>query len=91
MLDSKKYNRNRIVIFVLFTLVTLVIGAFLARDYMSLSLEAIDFNSYYAKDVADKVVNILEGEQRVDRCLGFYFVAQWIVGLILFIRTKSKN
>ena len=59
MLEAKKYNRNRIFIFVVFTIATLLMCIYATLHYLSLGLDIIDFNSYYTKEVADTVVGIL--------------------------------
>ena len=91
MLEAKKYNRNRIFIFVVFTIATLLLCIYATLHYLSLGLDIIDFNSYYTKEVADTVVGILEREQHSYLRLGVYFIIQWIAGLIIFITTKRKN
>lgn len=59
MLEAKKYNRNRIFIFVVFTIATLLMCIYTTLNYLSLGFDIIDFNSYYTKEVADTVVGIL--------------------------------
>ena len=91
MLEAKKYNRNRISIFVVFTIATLLMCIYATLHYLSLGLDIIDFNSYYTKKVADPVVGILEREQQSYLRLGVYFIIQWIAGLIIFITTERKD
>ena len=91
MLEAKKYNRNRISIFVVFTIATLLMCIYVTLHYLSLGFDIIDFNSYYTKEVSDTVVGILEREQHSYLRLGVYFIIQWIAGLIIFITTKRKN
>lgn len=91
MLEAKKYNRNRIFIFAVFTIATLLMCIYATFHYLSLGLDIIDFNSYYTKEVADTVVGILERERHSYLCLGVYFIIQWMAGLIIFITTKRKN
>ena len=90
MLEAKKYNRNRIFIFVVFTIATLLMCIYATLHYLSLGFDIIDF-SYYTKEVADTVVGILEREQHSYLRLGVYFIFQWMAGLIIFITTKRKN
>ena len=59
MLEAKKYNRNRIFIFVVFTIATSLTCIYTTLHYLSLGFDVIDFNSYYTKEVADTVVGIL--------------------------------
>ena len=91
MLEAKKYNRNRIFIFVVFTIATLLMCIYTTLHYLSLGFDIIDFNSYYTKEVADTVAGILEREQHSYLRLGVYFIFQWMAGLIIFITTKRKN
>ena len=88
MLEAKKYNRNRIFIFVVFTIATLLMCIYTTLHYLSLGFDII---SYYTKEVADTVVGILEREQHSYLRLGVYFIFQWMSGLIIFITTKRKN
>ena len=90
MLEAKKYNRNRIILFVAFSLLTLGLCLYCTLCYYSLGVEIINSLSYDPRDVSDAVVKILERDQQHFIYLGVYFVIQWIVGLILFIATKRK-
>lgn len=90
MLEAKKYNRNRIILFVAFSLLTLGLCLYCTLCYYSLGVEIINSLSYDPRNVSDAVVKILERDQQHFICLGVYFVVQWIVGLILFIATKRK-
>ena len=91
MLEAKKYNRNRIFIFVIFTIATLLMCRHFTLNYLSLGLNIINFCLYNSKEAADTVIGILEREQHSYLLLGIYFTIQWMAGLIIFITTKRKN
>ena len=90
MLEARKYNRNRIILFVAFSLLTLGLCLYCTMAYYSIGVEIINSLSYDADCVSDAVVKILEREQQLFIYLRAYFVIQWIAGLILFIVTKRK-
>ena len=88
MLEARKYNRNRIILFVAFSLLTLGLCLYCTMAYYSIGVEIINSLSYDADSVSDAVVKILEREQQLFIYLRAYFVIQWIAALILFIITK---
>ena len=88
MLEARKYNRNRIILFVAFSLLTLGLCLYCTMAYYSIEVEIVNSLSYDAESVSDAVVKILEREQQHFIYLGAYFVIQWIAGMILFIITK---
>ena len=85
MLEAKKYNRNRIILFVLFTLVTIALCTLCAMEYY-----AIDIECYNVESVSKPVNEVLLPAKTYIKHLGYYFILQWVVGLILFIATKRK-
>ena len=90
MLEAKKYNRNRVILFVAFSLLSLCLCLFCTLRYYSLGVDIINSLSYQPDNVSDAVVKILERDQQHFIYLGVYFIIQWIVGLILFIATKRR-
>ena len=90
MLEAKKYNRNRVILFVAFSLLTLALCLYCTLRYYSLGVDIVNSLSYDPGNVSDAVVKILERDQQHFIYLGVYFVIQWIAGLILFITTKRK-
>ena len=90
MLDAKKYNRNRIILFATFSLLTLGLCLYCAMSYYAIDVKIVNSLSYEPDIVSDAVVKILEREQQHFICLGTYFVIQWLAGLVLFICTRRK-
>ena len=88
MLEARKYNRNRIILFVAFSLLTLWLCLYCAMNYYAIEVKIVNSLAYDARAVSDAVVKILEREQQHFIYLGAYFVIQWVAGLILFIVTK---
>jgi hypothetical protein len=64
MLEARKYNRNRIILFVAFSLLTLGLCLYCTMAYYSIEVEIVNYLAYDAKTVSDPVVKILEREQQ---------------------------
>ena len=90
MLEAKKYNRNRIILFVLFTLVTIALCTLCAMEYYALVIDMLNIECYNVESVSKPVNEVLLPAKTYIKHLGYYFILQWVVGLILFIATKRK-
>ena len=62
LLEARKYNRNRIILFVAFSLLTLGLCLYCTMAYYSIGIEIINSLSYDADSVSDAVVKILKRE-----------------------------
>ena len=90
MLEAKKYNRNRIILFVPFSLVTIVLCLLCAMEYYSIEIDMLNIECYNREGVSKPVNEVLLPAKNYIKHLGYYFILQWVVGLILFIATKRK-
>lgn len=90
MLEAKKYNRNRIILFVLFTLVTIALCTLCAMEYYAIEIDMLNIECYNAEGVSKPVNEILLPAKTYIKWFGCYFIFQWVVGLVLFIATKRK-
>ena len=90
MLEAKKYNRNRIILFVLFTLVTIALCLLCAMEYYSIDIDMLNIECYNSEGVSKPVNEILLPAKNYINWFGYYFILQWVVGLVLFIATKRK-
>ena len=79
MLEAKKYNRNRIILFVLFSLVTIALCTLCAMEYYAIDIDMLNIECY----------KLLPAKTYIKH-FGYYFFFQWVVGLVLFIATKRK-
>ena len=90
MLEAKKYNRNRIILFALFTLVTIALCTLCAMEYYSIDIDMLNIECYNSEGVSKPVNEILQPARTFIKWFGYYFILQWVVGLVLFIATKRK-
>ena len=90
MLEAKKYNRNRIILFVLFTLVTIALCTLCAMEYYSIDIDMLNIECYNVESVSKPIKEVLQPVKTYIKHLGYYFIFQWVVGLVLFIATKRK-
>ena len=90
MLETRKYNRNRIILFVLFSLVTIVLCLLCAMEYYSIDIDMLNIECYNREGVSKPVNEILLPAKTYIKWFGYYFIFQWVVGLVLFIATKRK-
>lgn len=90
MLETRKYNRNRIILFVLFSLVTIALCALCAMEYYSIDIDMLNIECYNREGVSKPVNEILLPAKTYIKWFGYYFIFQWVVGLVLFIATKRK-
>lgn len=90
MLETRKYNRNRIILFVLFSLVTIVLCLLCAMEYYSIEIDMLNIECYNREGVSKPVNEILLPAKTYIKWFGYYFIFQWVVGLVLFIATKRK-
>jgi len=90
MLEAKKYNRNRIILFVLFTLVTIALCALCVAEYYSIDIDMLNIECYNVESVSKPINEVLQPVKTYIKHLGYYFILQWVVGLVLFIATKRR-
>ena len=90
MLETRKYNRNRIILFVLFSLVTIVLCLLCAMEYYSIDIDMLNIECYNREGVSKPVNEILLPAKTYIKWFGYYFIFQWVVGLVLFIATKRR-
>ena len=90
MLETRKYNRNRIILFVLFSLVTIVLCLLCAMEYYSIDIDMLNIECYNREGVSKPVNEVLLPAKTYIKWFGYYFIFQWVVGLVLFIATKRK-
>ena len=90
MLEAKKYNRNRIILFALFTLVTIAICTLCAMEYFSIDIDMLNIECYNSEGISKPVNEVLLPAKNYIKWFGYYFILQWVVGLVLFIATKRK-
>lgn len=90
MLDAKKYNRNRIILFVLFTLVTIALCTLCVAEYYSIDIDMLNIECYNVESVSKPIKEVLQPVKTYIKHLGYYFILQWVVGLVLFIATKRR-
>ena len=90
MLEAKKYNRNRIILFVLFTLVTIALCTLCVAEYYSIDIDMLNSECYNVESVSKPIKEVLQPVKTYIKHLGYYFILQWVVGLVLFIATKRK-
>lgn len=90
MLEAKKYNRNRIIIFVLFTLVTIALCTLCVAEYYSIDIDMLNIECYNVESVSKPIKEVLQPVKTYIKHLGYYFIFQWVAGLMLFIATKRK-
>ena len=90
MLEAKKYNRNRIIIFVLFTLVTIVLCTLCVAEYYSIDIDMLNIECYNREGVSKPVNEVLLPAKTYIKWFGYYFIFQWVIGLVLFITPKRK-
>ena len=90
MLEAKKYNRNRIILFVLFTLVTIALCTLCVAEYYSIDIDMLNSECYNVESVSKPIKEVLQPVKTYIKHLGYYFILQWVVGLVLFIATKRR-
>ncbi len=90
MLEAKKYNRNRIILFVLFTLVTIALCTLCVAEYYSIDNDMLNSECYNVESVSKPIKEVLQPVKTYIKHLGYYFILQWVVGLVLFIATKRR-
>ena len=90
MLEAKKYNRNRIILFVLFTLVTIALCTLCVAEYYSIDIDMLNIECYNVESVSKPIKEVLQPVKTYIKHLGYYFILQWVVGLVIFIATKRK-
>ena len=90
MLEAKNYNRNRIILFVLFSLVTIVLCTLCAMEYYAIDIDMLNIECYNVESVSKPVNEVLLPAKTYIKWFGYYFIFQWVVGLVLFIATKRK-
>ena len=90
MLEAKKYNRNRIILFVIFTLVTIALCTLCAMEYYSIDIDMLNIECYNREGVSKPVNEVLLPAKTFIKWFGYYFIFQWVVGLVLFIATKRR-
>ena len=90
MLESRKYNRNRIILFVLFTLVTIALCTLCVAEYYSIDIDMLNIECYNVESVSKPIKEVLQPVKTYIKHLGYYFILQWVVGLVLFIATKRR-
>ena len=90
MLEARRYNRNRIILFALFTLVTIALCTLCAMEYYAIDIDMLNIECYNVESVSKPVNEVLLPAKNYIKHLGYYFILQWVVGLILFIATKRK-
>ena len=90
MLEAKKYNRNRIILFVLFTLVTIALCTLCVAEYYSIDIDMLNIECYNVESVSKPIKEVLQPVKTYIKYLGYYFILQWVVGLVLFIATKRR-
>ncbi len=89
-MKQKQYNRNRIILFVLFTLVTIALCTLCAAEYYSIDIDMLNIECYNVESVSKPIKEVLQPVQTYIKHLGYYFILQWVVGLVLFIATKRR-
>ena len=90
MLETRKYNRNRIILFVIFSLVTIVLCLLCAMEYYSINIDMLNIECYNRENVSKPVNEVLLPAKTYIKWFGYYFIFQWVVGLVLFIATKRR-
>ena len=90
MLEAKKYNRNRIILFVLFSLVTIALCTLCVAEYYSIDIDMLNIECYNVESVSKPIKEVLQPVKTYIKHLGYYFILQWVVGLVLFIATKRR-
>ena len=90
MLEAKKYNRNRIILFVLFTLVTIALCTLCVAEYYSIDIDMLNIECYNVESVSKPIKEVLQPVKTYIKHLGYYFILQWVVGFVLFIATKRR-
>ena len=90
MLEAKKYNRTRIILFVIFTLVTIALCALCVAEYYSIDIDMLNIECYNVESVSKPINEVLQPVKTYIKHLGYYFILQWVVGLVLFIATKRR-
>ena len=90
MLETRKYNRNRIILFVLFSLVTIVLCLLCAMEYYSIDIDMLNIECYNREGVSKPVNEVLLPAKTYIKWFGYYFIFQWVIGLVLFIATKRR-
>ena len=90
MHEAKKYNRNRIILFVLFTLVTIALCTLCVAEYYSIDIDMLNIECYNVESVSKPIKEVLQPVKTYIKHLGYYFILQWVVGLVLFIATKRR-
>ena len=90
MLEAQKYNRNRIILFVLFTLVTIALCTLCVAEYYSIDIDMLNIECYNVESVSKPIKEVLQPVKTYIKHLGYYFILQWVVGLVLFIATKRR-
>lgn len=90
MLEAKKYNRNRIILFALFTLVTIALCTLCAMEYYAIDIDMLNIECYNVESVSKPINEVLLPAKTYIKWFGYYFIFQWVVGLVLFIATKRK-
>ncbi len=90
MLEARRYNRNRIILFALFTLVTIALCTLCAMEYYAIDIDMLNIECYNVESVSKPVNEVLLPAKTYIKWFGYYFIFQWVVGLVLFIATKRK-
>lgn len=90
MLEARRYNRNRIILFALFTLVTIALCTLCAMEYYAIDIDMLNIECYNVEGVSKPVNEVLLPAKTYIKHFGYYFFFQWVVGLVLFIATKRK-
>ena len=90
MLEAQKYNRNRIILFVLFSLVTIALCTLCVAEYYSIDIDMLNIECYNVESVSKPIKEVLQPVKTYIKHLGYYFILQWVVGLVLFIATKRR-
>lgn len=90
MIEAKKYNRNRVILFALFTPVTIALCVLCVMEYYAIAIDMLNIDCYNSESVSKPVNEVLQPARNFIKWFGYYFVFQWIVGLVLFICTKRK-
>jgi len=59
-------------------------------EYYSIAIDMLNIECYNAEGVSKPVNEVLAPARNYIKHFGYYFVFQWVVGLVLFICTKRK-
>ena len=59
-------------------------------EYYSIEIDMLNIECYNREGVSKPVNEILLPAKTYIKWFGYYFIFQWVVGLVLFIATKRK-